>query len=105
MEDLLKKIEERIDNKQFLINKNKWTYKLKYKFYDLLIDYAGIIIFFIICLFTSLMISIACYFRFIDMVILVPITCMIGIPFGCVLLCSLCSKLVDLARQLQDEIS
>lgn len=106
MEDLLNKIEQRIANKQFLITKNKWTYRLKYWFYDILVDHTNLIMISILGLFTLLAFgSLAIGLMISDIFIAAAFIYAIVIPLGYGLICSSMSKLIDLARQLQDEIS
>ncbi len=101
---LINNIENRNYHRQIKTKTSKFTYQLKYWFYDFLIDHTDLIMLSITCLFMFLMFGIAYYFMLIDMFILVIITCIIGIPFY-ILICSLISKLMDFARQLRDEIS
>lgn len=102
---LINNIENRNYHRQIKTETTKFTYRLKYWFYDILMQYSDIIMFFIVFLFVSLIVGIAYYFMLIDMFILVIITCIIGIPFSYVLICSLMSKLTDFVGQLRDEVS
>jgi hypothetical protein len=101
MEDLLRKIEERIANKQFLDKTNIWTYKLKYKFYDCLIDHKFTTEFIIAFLCISLLACIMSYFALTNMFCLMFISFLIGFPTCFLVL----NKINSLANILIDEVS
>ena len=102
---LINNIENRNYHRQIKTKTSKFTYRLKYWFYDFLMQYSNIIMFFIIFLFMSLIVGLTCCFMINNMIVLAIITSIIGIPFSYVLLCSLIPKLMNFARQLRDEIS
>ena len=99
---LINNIENRNYHRQIKTKTSKFTYRLKYWFYDILADHTNLTMIFIIFLFISLIVGIAYCFMLNNMIILAIITCIIGIPFGYTLIWT---KLIRLARQLRDEIS